>query len=74
MADLVRRPARPDWMPPIGAGATEVRVSRRVHAFEDSDLLELLTATLQREYVNDQGELELHLTRPGHRCAFPMNR
>jgi flagella basal body P-ring formation protein FlgA len=45
-------------------GAAEVRVSRRVRTFEDADVLELLTATLQKEYVKNQGELELHLTRP----------
>ena len=53
------------------SGATEVRVSRRVRAFEDSDLLELLTATLQKEYVKSQGELELHLTRPGPKPQVP---
>ena len=53
------------------SGATEVRVSRRVHAFEDSDLLELLTATLQKEYVKSQGELELHLTRSGPKPQVP---
>lgn len=33
-------------------------------AFTETDLVELLTSTLQREYVKDKGELELHLTRP----------
>ena len=32
--------------------------------FAESDLAELLTATLQVQYIKDQGELELHLTRP----------
>lgn len=32
--------------------------------FAESDLLELLTATLQKDYVKDLGELELRLTRP----------
>jgi flagella basal body P-ring formation protein FlgA len=53
------------------SGATEVRVSRRVHVLEDSELLELLTATLQREYVKSQGELELHLTRSGPKPQVP---
>jgi len=52
-------------------GATEVRVSRRLRPFEDSDLLELLTATLQKEYVKSQGELELHLTRPWPKPQVP---
>lgn len=37
-----------------------------VRQFTESDLLQLLTDTLQRDYVKDQGELELRLTR-----AFP---
>src|SRR5271154_517528 len=40
-------------------GATEVRISRRVRSFEESDLIELLTTTLQKEYVKNQGDLEL---------------
>lgn len=46
------------------SGATQVRVSRRTRQFVDSDLIELLTATLQREFVKNRGELELHLGRP----------
>jgi len=52
-------------------GAAEVRVSRRVRVFEESDLVELLTATLQKEYVKNQGELELHLTRPWPKPEVP---
>jgi flagella basal body P-ring formation protein FlgA len=46
------------------SGATQVRVSRRTRQFTDSEMTELLTATLQREHVKDRGELELRLTRP----------
>ena len=46
------------------SGATQVRVSRRTRQFTDSDITELLTATLQKEFVKNEGELELHLTRP----------
>jgi flagella basal body P-ring formation protein FlgA len=53
------------------SGPTEIRVSRRVRIMEDSDLLELLTATLQKEYVKGPGELELHLTRPWPRPQVP---
>jgi flagella basal body P-ring formation protein FlgA len=52
-------------------GAAEVRVSRRLRTFEDSDLIELLTAVLQKEYVKNQGELELHLTRPWVKPQVP---
>ncbi|MBC8094422.1 MAG: flagellar basal body P-ring formation protein FlgA [Akkermansiaceae bacterium] len=33
-------------------------------SFSESDLLALLTSTLQSEYVKDKGELELRLSRP----------
>jgi flagella basal body P-ring formation protein FlgA len=52
-----------------GGGA--VRVSRRIRTLEDSDIVELLTAALQKEYVKNQGELELHLTRPWPRPQAP---
>jgi flagella basal body P-ring formation protein FlgA len=52
-------------------GADAVSVSRRVRPFEDSDLLELLTDVLQKEYVKNLGELELHLTRPGPKPTVP---
>jgi len=52
-------------------GAEAVRVSRRVRPFEESDLIELLTATLQKEYVKSRGELELHLTRPWPKPEVP---
>ena len=44
------------------SGATQVRVSRRTRQFIDSDMTDLLTATLQRECVQGRGELEIHLT------------
>jgi flagella basal body P-ring formation protein FlgA len=37
----------------------------------ESDLLELLTTTLQRDYVKDRGELELHLSRPWVSRSIP---
>ncbi len=52
------------------SGATLVRVSRRTRQFTDSDMTELLTATLQRESVRDRGELELRLTKPW--AAMPV--
>jgi len=56
------------------SGATLIRVSRRTRQFTDSDLTDLLTATLQRESVKDRGELELHLTRPWAPSPSRMNR
>jgi flagella basal body P-ring formation protein FlgA len=37
----------------------------------ESDLLELLTATLQKDYVKDMGELELRFTRPWTARSVP---
>jgi flagella basal body P-ring formation protein FlgA len=53
------------------SGATLIRVSRRTRQFTDSDLTDLLTATLQRDSVRDRGELELHLTRPWTPVTVP---
>ncbi len=45
-------------------GAPQVRVTRRAIALAEDTLKELLTTTLQRDYVKDLGELELRFTRP----------
>jgi len=52
-------------------GAEAVRVSRRSRAFTEADLLNLLTDTLQRDYVKDKGELELRPTRPWTELNLP---
>jgi len=41
-------------------GPARVRVSRRLRPLEEQELTGLLAAALQRDYVKDQGELELH--------------
>jgi flagella basal body P-ring formation protein FlgA len=53
------------------SGATQVRVSRRTRQFMDSDLIELLTDSLQKEFVKDRGQLEIHLSRPWTALAVP---
>src|SRR5882724_3086143 len=53
------------------SGATQVRVSRRTRQFIDSDLIELLTESLQKGFVKERGQLELHLTRPWAAVAVP---
>lgn len=45
------------------SGATQVRVSRRTRQFDLPEMTELMTATLQKEFVKNRGELELHLSR-----------
>jgi flagella basal body P-ring formation protein FlgA len=44
--------------------ADPVSIPPAKRPFSESELLELLTATLQNDYVKDKGELELRLTRP----------
>jgi flagella basal body P-ring formation protein FlgA len=63
ITELVRK-LSPELFTSNWSGATQVRVSRRTRQFIDSDMTDLLTATLQRDFVKDRGELELHLTRP----------
>jgi flagella basal body P-ring formation protein FlgA len=53
------------------SGANQIRVSRRTRQFADSDLIELLTTTLQRDVVKDRGDLEIHLTRSWTTVAVP---
>ncbi len=45
-------------------GADTIRITRRARQFAESELLALLTSTLQHDYVKDRGELELNLTQP----------
>ncbi len=52
-------------------GATEVKVTRRTRQLEESELKDLLTATLQREQARDRGELELRLGRPWTAIPVP---
>ncbi|HLP75469.1 MAG TPA: hypothetical protein VK327_01015, partial [Candidatus Paceibacterota bacterium] len=46
------------------AAAVKAEPKPATRPISESDLLELLTATLQNDYVKDKGELELRLTRP----------
>jgi flagella basal body P-ring formation protein FlgA len=69
ITELVRKHS-PELITSNWSGATQVRVSRRTRQFIDSEMTELLTATLQREFIKDRGELEIHLTRPW--AAIPV--
>lgn len=62
--ELVQKQTTSELLTTNWSGAAQVRVSRRTHQFVDSDLIDLLTATLQKEFVKTRGDLELHLTRP----------
>ena len=46
------------------SGPDRVRVIRRTGLLKEAEVLEMLTAVLQRDYVRDRGELELQLARP----------
>lgn len=46
------------------SGAGYVRVTRRARALTERELRDLLSATLQKDFVKDKGDLELRLTRP----------
>ena len=45
-------------------GPGVVRISRRSRVLADKEVLQRLTQLLQKQFVKEQGELELHLTQP----------
>ena len=49
----------------------QVRISRRTRQLQRFRPVELLTAALQRDYVKDRGELELHLPPSGRPYPSP---
>lgn len=61
----------PSPLVPPSTGAAAVRVTRRERTFSDADLLAMLAAVLQQDYVKDKGELELRLTRPWNTRNVP---
>jgi flagella basal body P-ring formation protein FlgA len=52
-------------------GPGRVRISRRMRQLGEADLTSLLVAALQRDYVKDMGELELHFARPWMEVTAP---
>lgn len=58
--------AATDW-----SGAAQVRVTRRSRALNERELRDLLSATLQKDFVKDKGDLELRLTRPWASVLVP---
>ncbi|MBI5385913.1 MAG: flagellar basal body P-ring formation protein FlgA [Verrucomicrobia bacterium] len=61
----------PEWATTNFTGPASIRITRRARAFAESDLLTLLTQTLQRDHVKDRGELELRLVRPWTALSLP---
>ncbi len=64
------RQHNPDFAGPL-TGAPQVRITRRTRTLPEPELLELLTATLQRDHVRDRGDLELRLARPWPPTPIP---
>ena len=58
----------PSGSSPVSTGAT---APARTRAFSESEVLTLLAATLQRNYVKDRGDLELRFTQPWTAPALP---
>jgi flagellar basal body P-ring formation protein FlgA len=52
-------------------GPEAIRVSRRSRTLDEKEAIQLLTAVLQKEFVKDQGELELRLARPWATAIVP---
>ena len=53
------------------SGPAAVKISRRVRTLGESDILGLLTATLQNGYIKDRGQLELRLAQPWVALVLP---
>ena len=53
------------------SGADAVKISRRARTFGESDVLGLLTATLQKDFIKDKGQLELRLGQPWNVLVLP---
>jgi flagella basal body P-ring formation protein FlgA len=52
-------------------GAESVKISRRAKTLGESEMLGLLTAALQNNYVKDKGQLELKLAQPWNALLLP---
>jgi len=53
------------------SGPDSVRISRRTRTLGESDILGLLSADLQHDYIKDKGQLELHLAQPWNPLLLP---
>jgi flagella basal body P-ring formation protein FlgA len=53
------------------AGPEAVRISRRVRPLAEQEIVRLLSSVLQKQFVKDQGELELRLSQPWATASVP---
>jgi len=63
--------AAPSLMTTNWTGSDSIQVSRRTRTLNEANLVTLLTASLQQNYVKDRGELELNLTQPWDAAVVP---
>ncbi|MGZ8938657.1 MAG: flagellar basal body P-ring formation chaperone FlgA, partial [Limisphaerales bacterium] len=63
--------AAPDLVCSNWLGADRVKVIRAARVVNESILKDLLTETLQREFVKDRGDLELRFNRPWNPLLVP---
>lgn len=53
------------------SGPDAIKISRRSRTLGESDILGMLTAKLQQDYIKDRGQLELHLAQPWNALVVP---
>ena len=53
------------------SGPDAIKITRRARTLGEADILGLLTAALQRDYVKDRGQLELRLAQPWAALLVP---
>ncbi|HEX9048693.1 MAG TPA: flagellar basal body P-ring formation chaperone FlgA [Verrucomicrobiae bacterium] len=53
------------------SGPDAIKITRRTRTFGDADMLALLTAKLQQDYIRDRGQLELRLSQPWASLLVP---
>ncbi len=53
------------------SGADSVKIFRRARTFGESDVLGLVTAALQKDFIKDKGQLELRLAQPWSPLILP---
>jgi flagella basal body P-ring formation protein FlgA len=53
------------------SGADSVKIFRRARTFGESDVLGLVTAALQKDFIKDKGQLELRLAQPWNPLILP---
>jgi flagella basal body P-ring formation protein FlgA len=63
--------AAPDVALTNWTGTDTITISRRAHTLTEQETLDLLTATLQKDFVKGKGQLELDFTQPWDAPTVP---